>query len=190
MSPAGLIHPTCHFSSCSVPNTHYRQTGGIRGAYMARYINTSAEESQRFASQPCLREQLCSRTTTAQIHKAAPSLPRWHHDIRGQNWQQLGPADLPLGQGSGTLGSDGGQEGSAMAGQQSRLGLHSWRSWGTLVLYQSLCSYEEGRKVLLAKSFPEPPPIPTITSSLGSASSRINVKPFPPKGKQFHSAAL
>ena len=65
---------------------------------------------------------------------------------------------------------------------------------GALVLYQLLQSDRagEGRKVkcCLQNSCPEPPPIPAITSRLSSESTRTNLKPFPSKGKWFHSAAL
>jgi len=47
---------------------------------------------RRTAPQPWLRELLCFRATTAQIHNEASSLPRWHCGIQGQN---SSPADHP-----------------------------------------------------------------------------------------------
>lgn len=121
------------------------------------------------ALQARLRERLCLGATAAQIHDAAPSLPRWHCSIRGQDGaghrvRCRAPSPRHY---SSTLGSEGGQEGSAPAARQSCPGLRSqgslmhictYRSWGAPALYQVLHGYGAGggrkAQALFAKELP------------------------------------
>lgn len=77
------------------------------------------------ALQAWLRELLCLGATTAQIHNEAPSLPRWHCGIQGQNSQQLdtrSPADRPA-QGSKAGPSAGMGVRKQVSWQHSRVAL-------------------------------------------------------------------
>lgn len=85
MSPADAIRPMCYFSSCSIPNTHYHQTGGIMEVYTAHmHKHESWRAFSLSALQAWLRELLCLAATTAWIHNEALSLPRWHCSIQRQ----------------------------------------------------------------------------------------------------------
>lgn len=78
MSPADAIRPACHFSSCSIPNTHYHQTGGVMAAHTAQIHKHESRRkggiSSLSAAAPAWRPARFS-SASSQPHGEAPLRP-------------------------------------------------------------------------------------------------------------------
>lgn len=76
MSPADVIRPACHFSSCSIPNTHYHQTGGVMAAHAAHIHKHESRRkggiSSLGAAAPAWRPAWLSSASSRARSKAPP----------------------------------------------------------------------------------------------------------------------